>query len=391
MTARQPSSNPIRTCQLAEAELRRRLGSQWPVGAWLPPLQELARILNSGQVNTQRAVASLAGQGYLLSLRGKGTLVRRLPAPEPVASEVMQPSRRFTLVHSHNTDPLIMRMVQACQQELAPVARRVDRISVDIQSPPSMMLDPMDGMVLFSPGPSVNQLSHAARHCVTVASWLPDGDDSRGHSDLITVDQEHGGYLAGRLLRQIGCQLSCFIGRSEASAVYDANSQARLRGFERGFGQTIDSDRLMYGRYYGPLTGSHAFGRWFKLDPRPTAVFAVSDEIAVGFLMAAMSQGLTPGVDFHLVGFDGQERGKLPETTLTTIAAPAIAMGKLAARLLLQRLDDPTPPPMKIALQPSLFLGQTTALPSSVIRTTGADPASISSPHSLGSDTGDPT
>lgn len=383
--ARASDTPAVRTSQLAELELRRRLGPQWPVGAWLPPLRDLARVLNSGQVNTQRAVAALARQGYLLSLRGKGTLVRRIP-PVEVGSAATASTGRFALIYSQNTDPLIMRMVHACQQVLTPHARRLDLVVFDGQTLPSMMIDPLDGMVLFSPSPSVGQLSHSARHCVTVATWLPDHYDSRKQGDLVTVDQEHGGYLAGRLLRQVGCELGCFIGRAEADPVYDNTSQARLRGFERGMGQTVESDRLMFGRYYGPLTGSHAFRRWHELQPRPTGVFAVSDEIAVGFLMSAMSHGLEPGKDFHLVGFDGQERGKLPEATLTTVQAPAEAMGKLAARMLLQRLDDPTPPPMQLALQPALLLGQTTAHPRSETRSSGAsgaDHASASSSHSL--------
>lgn len=365
MSSNDHHSESVRAWHLAEEELRSRLGRQWPAGAWLPPMRDLAVILGSGQVNTQRAVASLARQGYLLSLRGKGTLVRRVPEAGRADGGASAAERRdrFALVYSLGTDPLVMRMVQACQRVLKPIAGRVELIGVGHQSSPVSLGERFDGMVMFSPGAWMQAMGDAAQHCVTVAPWQAEWQADRSAMDSVSVDQEHGGELAGRLMRRLGCELGCFVGKSDNDGAYDATSRARLRGFERGMGQTIDSDRQMFGRFYGPLTGSHAFRCWQKLRPRPQAVFAVSDEIAVGFLMAALSHGLEPGKDFQLVGFDGQDRGKLPEATLTTIEVPAAAMGTLAARLLLQRREDSTLPIVQLSLRPRLFFGQTTANP----------------------------
>ena len=72
---------------------------------------------------------------------------------------------------------------------------------------------------------------------------------------------------------------------------------------------------------------------------RPTAVAAVSDVLALGFMDACRQRGLRPGDDISVTGFDD-----LPESEaagLTTIHQPIQDKGRLAAELLLdpERVD----------------------------------------------------
>lgn len=66
---------------------------------------------------------------------------------------------------------------------------------------------------------------------------------------------------------------------------------------------------------------------------RPTAVVAVSDVMALGFMDACRQRGVIPGEDISVAGFDD-----LPESAtagLTTIHQPVRDKGRLAAELLL--------------------------------------------------------
>ena len=74
---------------------------------------------------------------------------------------------------------------------------------------------------------------------------------------------------------------------------------------------------------------------------RPTAVFAASDEMAIGTILAARDFGLRVPHDLSVIGMDGHELGEV--FGLTTINQDARGQGALAARLLLETLDAGTP------------------------------------------------
>lgn len=70
---------------------------------------------------------------------------------------------------------------------------------------------------------------------------------------------------------------------------------------------------------------------------RPTAVFAASDEMAIGTILAARDFGLRVPADLSVIGMDGHELCDV--FGLTTINQDARGQGALAARLLLETLD----------------------------------------------------
>lgn len=73
---------------------------------------------------------------------------------------------------------------------------------------------------------------------------------------------------------------------------------------------------------------------------RPTAVFAASDEMAIGTILAARDFGLRVPDDLSVIGMDGHELGEV--FGLTTIDQDALGQGSLAAELLLGILEART-------------------------------------------------
>jgi LacI family transcriptional regulator, repressor for deo operon, udp, cdd, tsx, nupC, and nupG len=71
------------------------------------------------------------------------------------------------------------------------------------------------------------------------------------------------------------------------------------------------------------------------LDRRPdvTALFAATDELAMGAVLAARERGLQVPRDLSVIGVDGHPLGEL--VALTTMAQPAVEQGSAAARALL--------------------------------------------------------
>lgn len=89
------------------------------------------------------------------------------------------------------------------------------------------------------------------------------------------------------------------------------------------------------------IQGAYASARRLLggVSERPTAVFAASDEMAIGTIIAARDFGLRIPYDLSVIGIDGHELGEM--FGLTTIDQDARGQGALAVRLLLAGLEDP--------------------------------------------------
>jgi LacI family repressor for deo operon, udp, cdd, tsx, nupC, and nupG len=94
----------------------------------------------------------------------------------------------------------------------------------------------------------------------------------------------------------------------------------------------------------------------------PTAVFAQSDEMAMGALRALRMHRLKAPDDVSVVGFDDHELAEV--VGLTTVAQPVAGQGAEAARLLLRQLEEPdAAPPEHVEMPIRLMLRETTAPP----------------------------
>jgi LacI family transcriptional regulator len=82
-------------------------------------------------------------------------------------------------------------------------------------------------------------------------------------------------------------------------------------------------------------------------------VLAMSDMAAIGVMSAAQAAGLRVPEDLSVVGFDDVPAAAWTNPPLTTVRQPIVEKGRLAARLLIQRMKGETvdsPAPLKTSL-----------------------------------------
>jgi DNA-binding LacI/PurR family transcriptional regulator len=77
------------------------------------------------------------------------------------------------------------------------------------------------------------------------------------------------------------------------------------------------------------------------LPERPSAVLAFSDAMARGVIRAVEDKGLEVPGDISVVGFDDIQIAAFHNPRLTTVRQPLREMGRIAARLVLERINDP--------------------------------------------------
>ncbi|AYG04027.1 LacI family DNA-binding transcriptional regulator [Gryllotalpicola protaetiae] len=81
--------------------------------------------------------------------------------------------------------------------------------------------------------------------------------------------------------------------------------------------------------------------RMLRRTPRPTALFAASDEMAIGAILAARELGIDVPGELSVIGID--DHPLAATFGLTTIAQDAFGQGCLAARLMLDELAGSPP------------------------------------------------
>lgn len=89
--------------------------------------------------------------------------------------------------------------------------------------------------------------------------------------------------------------------------------------------------------------GEQAATALLTLPAPPTAVFAVSDILAIGLIKGFRRSGRRVPEDVAVVGFDDVPIAEVFEPGLTTVAQPMLALGAAAVEMLLERIEGRAP------------------------------------------------
>lgn len=98
------------------------------------------------------------------------------------------------------------------------------------------------------------------------------------------------------------------------------------------------------------LGGEQGLQKIAQLQPRPTAILASNDVIAIGALHAAVTLGLQIPGELSLMGIDDIDAASLTIPLLSTVNKPKYRIGEQAALLLLERIRGAAPPARRIAI-----------------------------------------
>jgi len=139
----------------------------------------------------------------------------------------------------------------------------------------------------------------------------------------------------------------------------------RRAGYEDALkSRSIEPDPLLVRVADFTIAGGYRATLQLLGDPRvaPTAIFAASDEMAMGAMMAARDLGRKVPDDLSIIGIDGHELGEF--FGLTTVSQFPETQGRLAAEAVLRELDNPSSPPHNVELPFELVVRRSTSVPS---------------------------
>lgn len=161
-------------------------------------------------------------------------------------------------------------------------------------------------------------------------------------SSVTTDDREAAYYVIEHLLSMGHRHIGILGGDMELSHAAYSRYEGCKKAFEE-HGIDFDQDRQYETSHFSIADGYQAMERLMGKMPEITAVFAISDVMAIGAMRAIQDRGLRVPEDISVVGFDGVDIGRYMNPRLTTIRQHRESIALRSVEILLNRLDEPTP------------------------------------------------
>lgn len=169
--------------------------------------------------------------------------------------------------------------------------------------------------------------------------------------DVILIDNVDAAYRLTMHLVENGCR--------NIAGVFGANSftgEKRRKGFESALQHAdlpLKPENMLF---VAPRrsAGLTAAKQLLELPERPDAIFTTNSLLTAGVLQGILDAGLRVPDDLALVGFDEAPWINLVRPAITVIAQPTRDIGRMATRMLLERIKNPDLPAREVILQGQL-------------------------------------
>ena len=211
----------------------------------------------------------------------------------------------------------------------------------------------VDGIVLFS---SSHQASEIVKEYIDRVPIVLQGiyEDETLHIPAVSVDNICGGRMAAKYLYSLGHRNVVYLG------VRYTNASHVLR--YQGFKDTASRKKMMVktlsndGMSSTMEVGYQLAKKLFFNGLTATAVFAASDNMAIGVLTAAKEFEISVPGELSVLGFDNIRYSALPYIQLTTIDQPKKALVETTLHYLLKFIQSDSESVLEtLLIQPSLI------------------------------------
>lgn len=193
-----------------------------------------------------------------------------------------------------------------------------------------------DGAVLIDTTANDPDTAQVARDypIVQCCEYCP--QDGLSH---VSIDNVRAARDVMRYLYRLGHRRIGFIGSTNRFISTDQRQEG-YRSVLSMAGLPVQEEYLAYAdNDYSFLSGMQAAHHLLELPRRPTALFCISDVLALGAVRAAEERGLRVPNDLTVIGFDDVEYATMFRPQLTTVSQPCYELGRVSGELLLEQMS----------------------------------------------------
>lgn len=174
----------------------------------------------------------------------------------------------------------------------------------------------------------------------------------------VSIDNTAAAYKAVKHLLGLGHRRIGMIS-SNNSFLSTIQRESGYRKALEEAGISFDADLVKYGDY-SFISGLRAANQLLSSKDKPTALFAISDIMAIGALRAVKENGLKVPDDIAVIGFDNISFSSMYDPPLTTISQPRYDIGCVAMELLLKQIRGELKNPRDVVLEYELVIREST-------------------------------
>lgn len=192
----------------------------------------------------------------------------------------------------------------------------------------------VDGLILMSPEADAGALARTLPVGLPVVLLNCQVEDDA--FDSLTIDNYGGAYEMVRHLLSHGHRRIAHI----AGAAGNRDARERRRGYRAAMRECGGewSEDLEVAGGFTESGGHRAVGEILALDPRPTAVFAANDSMAIGALSALRESGVRVPGGVAVAGFDDIPIARYVTPALSSVHVPISELGARACGRLLEAI-----------------------------------------------------
>lgn len=329
-------------------------------GDKMPSEEQLAKTYQINRATIRRALRDLITEGLIYRVPATGTFVSDPKAMDPEFVRVGKGAAQVAWLMKTEKGlvlgPFHTEMFETANMELRKLRYHLVFFSIDDAASSTELMKRINKkefagimMIGWMDPKLIESLVRAEIPAILVDNYV------RGlQLDSILPDNEGGAYEAVRYLLDRGHErIACI-----RAPLDQAAARERYRGYVNALsdaGIAADENLVVEGNFQVD-GGERAMAQLLELKKnRPTAVFCLNDEMAIGAMKKIRQSGLKVPDQISVIGFDDVDWAAHTFPPLSTVQVPKGELASAAIKLLLQRMKAPQATPYKVLLPTALI------------------------------------
>ncbi|PWU69582.1 substrate-binding domain-containing protein [Gracilibacillus dipsosauri] len=318
------------------------INDKYPLDKPLPTQIEIAKMFNTSEITSRRALVELATDGIITRIRGKGSFVN-----PSLKNQLESEQNKITKIYYVHTEVSFQLLSHRFYVDLLEgIHHDCEKKNIKFEmwnyhrngEPPN---EKGVGLIILNDGKGdgisldvLDKWKQERRPLITSHFYYP-------HLEIpyVVVNNVNSGYLATQHLiahkhHNIGIILT-------GDSLLDMNQEfmLRLEGYKLALSHhqilfRSENIQIVSGEHESEQMGFEGMKRLLALNNPPTAVVATSDLKAFGAIEAIKDAGLSVPEDISVVGIDDLQLSKYYSPALTTINQNSYTLGKRSVELL---------------------------------------------------------
>ncbi len=338
-------NGPITLSQQAKNVILEKIEkSEYRIGEKIPSEESLASEFGVSRMTVRQAIIELVNEGILCRIQGRGTFVAEKTSQDKLHKN--SDTSLIAIIVPNLKNSFYFQIVSGIENVLRRNSFEIVLCSVNEDAfEERKRLNRVfeiggKGVILVAGVHSQLNVDIIRELNEKIPLIIVDVAVSEVNANIIISDDRKGGFLITRHLIEIGHKNILHLSGPNG----DSSAKERLQGYIdalKAYNIEFNAEFVKYTNWHTD-DGYYETKKFFLNNPmKVSAIFACNDDVAIGAYKALRELKISVPDEIALAGYGNLNTGIHMEVPLTTVDQAAEEMGKTAARMILEKLNEP--------------------------------------------------